>query len=481
MIDRDELFIGGEWVKPAGSARIEVVEPATERVLGTAPEGARGDIDRAVAAARKVIDGGEWSGFSPNERADVMAALSTELQSRAEELAQLTTREIGTPISMSILLQVFAATAVLDYYTGLTRTFDFEQRRQGMLSEVIVRQEPVGVVGAIVPWNAPLFVTMLKLAPALAAGNTVVVKPSPQTALDAYVLAECVQAAGIPAGAVNIVAAGGDVSEYLVTHPGVDKISFTGSTGTGRRIAGLCGERLKRCTVELGGKSAAIVLDDADLDANIDKLVMGAAFPNNGQACAAQTRILASRARYGEVVGAVTERVRALRTGDPLDPATEIGPLVSRRHLEVVRGYIAKGQEEGAKIAVGGDVPDHLTRGWFVEPTVFVDVDNSMAIAQEEIFGPVVVVIPYGDVDDAVRIANESSYGLSGSVWTQDQELGVDIARRVRTGTMGINGMGVDLGAPFGGVKCSGIGRECGPEGLMDYLEPKTIIPNPIG
>jgi betaine-aldehyde dehydrogenase len=411
----------------------------------------------------------------------MMAALSGQLQSRAEELAQLSTREIGTPVSMSILLHVFSAVAVLNYYTDLARTFEFEQRRQGAFSEVIVRREAVGVVGAIVPWNAPLFVTMLKLAPALAAGNTVVLKPAPQTALDAYILAECVQAAGLPSGVVNIVAGGGDVGEHLVSHPLVDKISFTGSAGTGRRIASLCGEHLKRCTLELGGKSAAIVLDDADITANIDKLVIGGSLPNNGQACAAQTRILASRDRYDEVLDATVERVRALRVGDPLDPATEIGPLVSQRQREVVRGYIAKGQNEGAKVAVGGSIPEHLPKGWFVEPTVFSDVDNEMTIAQEEIFGPVVAVIPYNDVDDAVRIANESSYGLSGSVWTQDKERGLEVARRVRTGTIGINGMGVDLGAPFGGFKSSGIGRECGPEGLLDYLEAKTINPNPIG
>jgi len=481
VILRDKLFIGGEWVEPAGSGTIEVIEPATEEVLGRAPEGTPADIDRAVAAARRAFDAGQWAASSPRERAEVMAALSAQLQSRADELAQLTTREIGSPISTSILLQVFTAVSVLDYYTELARTFEFEQRRHGAFTEVIVRHEPVGVVGAIVPWNVPLFIAMLKLGPALAAGNTVVLKPSPQTALDAYVLAECAQAAGVPAGVLNVVAAGGDIGEHLVTHPDVDKISFTGSTRTGRDIARLCGERLKRCTLELGGKSAAIVLDDADIAANIDKLVVAAAFPNNGQACAAQTRILASRDRYDEVVDAVAERVRALRTGDPLDPTTEIGPLVSRRQLDTVRGYITRGRDEGAKVAVGGGVPDHLPKGWFVEPTVFVDVDNNMTVAREEIFGPVVVVIPYNDVDDAVRIANDSSYGLSGSVWTQDQEHGLDIARRVRTGTFGINGMGVDFGAPFGGFKCSGIGRECGPEGLLDYLEAKTIIPNPVG
>jgi betaine-aldehyde dehydrogenase len=478
MIAKETLFIGGDWIDPAGPGRIELVEPATEEILGSAPHVSRTDIDRAVSAARQAFDAGPWAVSSPNERADVMSALSAQLQGRAEELAHLITRENGSPISMSMMLQVFAGTVTLDYYAALARTFPFEERRKGAFApEVIVRHEPVGVVGAIVPWNVPLFIAMLKIGPALAAGNTVVLKPSPETALDAYILAECAQAAGLPPGVLNIVAADREVSEYLVTHPDVDKISFTGSSRTGRRIASLCGELLRRCTLELGGKSAAIVLDDADLGAHIQGLVVGGSLPNNGEACAAQTRILASRDRYDEVVDTVVETVRALPTGDPLDPNTVIGPMVSQRQQDVVLGYIAKGRDEGAKVAVGGGVPKDLPKGWYVEPTVFVDVHNRMTIAQEEIFGPVIVVIPFDDVDDAVRIANDSSYGLSGSVWTRDQALGLDIARRVRTGTFGINGMGVDAAGPFGGFKCSGLGREFGPEGLLGYLEAKTIVP----
>jgi len=478
VIVKDKLFIDGQWVDPAGSGTIEVIEAHTEQVLGTAPDGTEADIDKAVAAARRTFDTGEWTSTTPEQRAEIMAGISGNLQARYEEIAELISRENGSPKSFSVMAQVFASTMVLDYYTNLAKSFTFEEERQGALGQVLVRREPVGVVGAIVPWNVPLFVTMLKLAPALAAGCTMVLKPAPETALDAYLLAEACEAAGLPKGVLNIVAAGREVGEHLVTHPDIDKISFTGSTAAGRRIASLCGERLRRCTLELGGKSAAIVLDDADLSANIDNLLIGGSYMNNGQACVAQTRILASRSNYDEVVEALVERARALRVGDPLDDATEIGPLVAKRQQDRVLGYIQKGQEEGAKVAIGGGVPADQPKGWFVEPTVFVNVDNKMTIAQEEIFGPVIVVIPYDDVDDAVRIANDSPYGLSGSVWTQDQGQGLDIARRVRTGTFGINGMGMDFGAPFGGFKCSGIGRELGPEGLAGYLEYKNISLN---
>jgi betaine-aldehyde dehydrogenase len=343
-----------------------------------------------------------------------------------------------------------------------------------MLGPALVRREPVGVVGAIVPWNVPLFVTMLKLAPALAAGATVVLKPAPETPLDAVLLAEAIREAELPAGVVNIVPAGREVGEHLVTHPGVDKISFTGSTAAGRRIAALCGERLKRVTLELGGKSAAIILDDADLGSTIAGL-LPAAMMNNGQACMAQTRVLASRRRYAEVVEGLVEAVCALPVGDPTAPETFCGPLVAARQRERVESYIRAGREEGAAIAVGGGRPAGLARGWYVEPTVFTRVDNRMRIAREEIFGPVIAVIAYDDETDAVRIANDSDYGLSGTVWTADVDRGLDVARRVRTGTYTVNGFWMEFSAPFGGFKCSGIGRELGPEGLEAYLEPKTI------
>jgi len=470
----EKLFIGGEWVAPSTTATIEVISPHSEEVVGRVPEAKEADVDRAVAAARAAFDAGPWPHMPPSERADIMAALNGALQQRAEDLAVTITTEMGTPISFSRIGQVMAANMVLDYFTGLARQFPFEEIRPGMLGPALVRREAVGVVGAIVPWNVPLFVTMLKLAPALAAGATVVLKPAPETPLDAMLLADAIQEAGVPKGVVNIVPAGREVGEHLVTHAGVDKISFTGSTAAGRRIAALCGERLRRVTLELGGKSAAIILDDADLDQVIPGL-LPAAMMNSGQACIAQTRILVSRRRHDAVVDALVTAVRGIKVGDPMEPDTFCGPLVAARQRDRVEGYIALGRKEGARIVTGGGRPAWAKRGWYVEPTVFVGVDNAMRIAREEIFGPVVAVIPYASEDDAVGIANDSDYGLSGTVWTADVDHGVDIARRVRTGTYTVNGFAMEFSAPFGGFKNSGLGRELGPEGLAAYLEPKTI------
>jgi betaine-aldehyde dehydrogenase len=470
----DTLFLDNTWVAPAGTGTIDVISPATEKVIATVPDGTRADIDRAVAGARAAFDHGDWPALSAAERADLMSALSAALQARCDELARTITSENGSPISWSLLGQVFAATMALDYYAGLAREYVFEDARDGLMGPALVRREPVGVVGAIVPWNVPLFTSMLKLGPALAAGCTVVLKPAPETPLDAYLLAECIVAAGFPPGVVNIVAAGRDVGEHLVTHPDVDKVAFTGSTAAGRRIGALCGERLRRVTLELGGKSAAIVLDDADIGSTVEGLVP-AAMMNNGQACVAQTRILVPRSRAGELAGALVEAVRGVNVGDPFDPATGIGPLVASRQRDRVEGYIATGTREGATIATGGGRPRGLDRGWYVEPTVFTDVDNTMTIAREEIFGPVVAVIAYDDEDDAVALANDSDYGLAGTVWSADTDRAIDVARRVQTGTLSINGFTLDFNCPFGGRKASGLGRELGPEGLEAYLEAKTI------
>ncbi len=470
----DRLFIGGEWVEPAGSSVFDVVNPATEEVVGSAPEATEADVDRAVAAARAALDGGEWAGMPAAERAELMARLHGLVQEHANDLAELITAENGAPLLFSHFGQVGAAGMVLDYFTGLTRTFPFEDVRPGMMGPALVRKEPVGVAAGIIPWNVPLFITLLKFAPTLASGSTMVLKPAPETPLDALVLAELVEAAGIPAGVFNVVPAGREVGEYLVTHPGVDKVSFTGSTLAGRRIGALCGDLLRRCTLELGGKSAAILLEDADPAGVAAELLPMGSMMNNGQACVAQTRILAPRSRYAEFVDAITEGVAGMKVGDPMDMETAVGPLVAERQRERVEGYIAVGRDEGARVTTGGGRPD-FDKGWWVEPTVFAEVDNSMRIAQEEIFGPVVCVIPFDDVDDAVRIANDSDYGLSGSVWTADVDAGTDVARRVRTGTYTVNGFAMEWGAPFGGFKNSGIGRELGPEGLEEYLEYKTI------
>jgi betaine-aldehyde dehydrogenase len=473
---QEKLFIGGEWVDPAGSDVIEVISPHTEEVVGRVPEGTTADIDRAVQAARTAFDEGEWPRLAPDERIAKVERFSELYAARMMDMAQVITTEMGSPISFSQLAQAPAPWMMLNTFIQVAKDLDWEEERTGMLgSPIVVRSEGVGVVGAIVPWNVPQFVTMSKLAPALLSGSTIVIKPSPETPLDAILMAELLEEAGIPKGVVSVIPAGREVGEHLVRHPGVDKIAFTGSTAAGRTIASICGEQLKRVSLELGGKSAAIVLDDADLAKTMEGLKF-ASLMNSGQACVAQTRILASRAKYDEVVTALAETVKGMTVGDPDDPATEIGPLVAERQQERVDKYIALGQEEGARVVVGGNGrPDGIDKGWYVQPTVFADVDNKMRIAQEEIFGPVLAVIPYDDVDDAVRIANDSEFGLAGSVWTADEAQGMDVARRVRTGTYGVNQYTMDFVAPFGGFKASGIGREFGREGLEHYLELKSI------
>ena len=477
-ISYDSFFIGGEWVRPSSAARIDVTSASTEEAIGSVPEAQEADIDAAVAAARRAFDDPDgWSQQEPAQRAAAIERLAVALEARAGEMAQRVSAQNGMPISIATMLEGGFPVVVLRYMAGLVANATFEEERPGHLGgTTIVRREPIGVVGGIVPWNYPQTLAAFKYGPALAAGCTIVLKPSPETVLDAFLLAEAAADAGIPPGVINIVPGGREVGAYLVQHRDVDKVAFTGSTAAGRRIAETCGRLLRPVTLELGGKSAAIVLDDADLDlAKIGNDLFAATLVNNGQTCYLGTRVLAPRARYDEVVDTLAAFASSLAVGDALDPATQIGPMASDRHRDRVEGYIAKGTSDGARLVTGGGRPRDLDRGWFVEPTVFADVDNASTIAQEEIFGPVLAVIPYRDEEDAIRIANDSDYGLGGSVWTTDAEHGKDVARRVRTGTIGINGYLPDPGAPFGGVKASGIGRELGPDAVTAYQQYKSI------
>jgi len=476
--DYDKLYIGGEWVDPHGTGSIEVISPHTEEVIGRVPDASPADMDRAVTAARQAFDDGPWPRMTPAERAEGIKRLSGALQSRSQDIADVISSQNGSPKSWSLMGQVFSATMVLDTYAGLASGYGWEDHRTGALgTPVVVRRAPVGVAAGIIPWNVPLFISALKLGPAMAAGCPIVLKPAPETPLDSYLLAEAVDEADLPPGVVNIVAAGRETGEHLIRHPGIDKVSFTGSTAVGKHIGEVCGGMLKRVTLELGGKSAAIVLDDATLDeAMLGNLVMSGLM-NNGQVCGAQSRILVSTKRYADVVDALAGAVGALTVGDPLDDSVQVGPLVAERQRTRVEGYLEAGKAAGARPVVGGGRPESLPTGWYIEPTVFADVRNDMKIAQEEIFGPVLSVIPYDDEKDAVAIANDSDYGLCGSVWTADPEHGAAVAAQVRTGVVAVNSsMILDFNAPFGGFKQSGIGRELGPEGIAPYTEYQTII-----
>lgn len=475
MQERSEIFVGGKFVASDAKGRIDVVSPNTEEVIGRVPDATPADVDRAVAAAREAFDQGPFPRWTPEERADGINRLSEALKKRSQDIASTISSENGCPISMSLGVQVLSSTMVLDVNAGFARSFNFDETRKGVMGQPVrVRRAPVGVSALIVPWNVPLYVIAMKLGPALAAGCTVVIKAAPETALDPYLLMEAAQEAGLPPGVINVLSAGRETSEYLVKHPGVDKVSFTGSTATGARIGALCGERIKRCTLELGGKSAGIILDDVNLASAVPQM-LGAGLLNNGQACAAQTRFLAPRSRYQEIVDAMAAGMAAMKVGNSLDPATQIGPVVAKRQRDKILGYLDAGKQAGAKAATGGGAPKG--KGWFIDPTLFYDVSNQMTIAREEIFGPVLVVIPYDGEEQAIAIANDSDYGLGGGVWCGDTAHGVEVAARIRTGTITVNTpMLVDMNSPFGGFKKSGIGRECGPEGIAPYTEYQSII-----
>jgi aldehyde dehydrogenase (NAD+) len=471
-VAHERLYIAGEWVSPSDGRLVEVINPTTEEALGQAALAGPSDIDRAVRAARAALDDGPWASSTVRERAAVLTRAGQLIEARADEFARLLTLEVGSPQNIASV-QPLACKLFLDWHAAQAATFPWEDERQGVLGPILVRRPPVGVVGAIVPWNYPLGLSFPKLSPALLTGCTVVLKPPEETPLFGSLVAEVFAEAGLPPGVLNIVAADRQVSEALVRHPLVDKISFTGSTRAGRRIAALCGEQLKRCSLELGGKSAAILLPEVDLDTAIPALAPST-MANNGQTCINQTRVLAPRRRYADVVEALREAIGAFQVGDPADTDTDIGPLISDAQRQRVEGYIAKGRAEGARLGLGGARPE-LDRGYFVQPTIFADVDNTMTIARQEIFGPVVAVIAYDDEDNAVAIANDSDYGLSGSVWGPDPEHAKDVARRIRSGNVAINQHTLDPGGPFGGFKQSGLGREYGLEGLDAYVEIQSI------
>lgn len=467
---RDKIFIGGEWVEPSGSEPIEVVNPASEEVIGTIPACSPEDADRAVAAAREAFT--SWSQTSREERAGHINSIAEGLQGRAEEMTATITQELGMPLKLSGIIQVGLPTSQFASMPKLMEEVAWEEE----IGNSRVLREPVGVLGAITPWNYPLNQIAAKVAPALAAGCTVVLKPSEVTPLNAFLLAEVVEAAGLPAGVFNVVTGLGPVvGEAIAAHPGVDMVSFTGSTRAGRRVSELAAETVKPVAMELGGKSPNLILDDADLARAVPDGV-AKCFLNSGQTCSALTRMLVPRQRLAEAEELARATAESFTPGDPFDSSTRLGPLVSDVQRERVRGYIAKGIEEGARLITGGaEPPDGLERGYFVRPTVFSEVEAEMTIGQEEIFGPVLAIQPYEGEDDAIRIANSTPYGLAGGVWSADSERAIAVARRIRTGQIEINGGAFNPLAPFGGYGQSGHGRENGRYGIEELLQVKSL------
>jgi acyl-CoA reductase-like NAD-dependent aldehyde dehydrogenase len=458
-----------------------VVSPHTEKSIADVTAAGPADVDLTVNAARTAFDSGTWGRTEPLERVAAVRRLADVYDQRRLEMAETISAEIGAPITFAQRAQVGLPAMMMRAFCGLAERHQWQETRTGFFgSDVHVHKEPVGVVAAIVPWNMPQFLIVTKLVPALLAGCTVVIKPAAESPLNAMLLADMIDQIDLPPGVVSVLPGGGAVGQLLVSHPGVDKVSFTGSTAAGRAVAAACAPNLTKVSLELGGKSAAIVVDDATPEA-VAVGVRSASLSNSGQICNALTRVLVPERRHDEYVDALAAEMTALRVGDPSDPDTQMGPLVSQRQQHRVRGYIETGQHEGAQLVVGGSgMPGGLERGWYVQPTLFAGAHNTMRIAREEIFGPVITVIPYRDEDDAVAIANDSDYGLAGSVWTADTDRGLAIARRIRTGTLGVNqGYTMDPFAPFGGVKASGYGRELGPEGLDGYLDTKSIAVAP--
>ncbi|MDI9896124.1 aldehyde dehydrogenase [Rhodococcus sp. IEGM 1381] len=469
----DKLFIGGKWVEPSSDKVIEVVSPITEELLATVPDAQPADIDRAVAAARKAFDEGPWPRMTAAERAPYLIRIQEEVEKRFDAMTEAFTAEIGAPAGASVAFHNNALKMWGDAST-LHERFEFEEQRTWAEGHGTLVREPIGVVATIIPWNGPVATASLKIAPALAAGCTVVLKPAPEGPVSTMILAEALEAAGLPEGVISLLPGGRETGEHLVRHKDVDKISFTGSTLAGRKIMSICGERIARVTLELGGKSAGIIADDIALDKVFPALAF-AGIGHSGQVCAAITRIVVPRHRQDEIVETIKSIFESVPVGDPREEGTVIGPLAAERQRTRVLDYIEVGKAEGARLVTGGGRPAGLDKGWYVEPTLFADVTNDMRIAQEEIFGPVVVVIPFDTIDEAVAIANDSDYGLSGAVYADDEALAESMARRIRTGQISVNSWDMCVTQPFGGYKQSGLGREGNVEGLSSFLETKLI------
>jgi len=467
---REHFYIDGRWQQPASGDRIDVHSAATEDTIGHVPRGTPEDVDRAVAAARRAFDQG-WALTGPAERADWLRKLADALERRVPQIADTIAREVGMPITMSTAVQAELPVKTARSYAQLATGLHLEEQ----IGNSIVTREPFGVAGMITPWNYPLHQIMAKVAPAIAAGCTMVLKPSEVAPLNSYLLAEAALDAGLPAGVLNIVHGEGPiVGEAIANHPGVDMISFTGSIRAGQRVAALAAATIKKVTLELGGKSAFIVLDDAPLEKAVARGV-NSAMLNSGQTCSAWTRMIVPRARMNDVLQIASGALAKLKVGDPLDADAKLGPLVSELQRHRVEGYIQKGLAEGARLVAGGGRPPGFARGHYVEPTIFADVGPRMTIAQEEIFGPVLAVLPYDTEDEAIAIANDTIYGLAGGVWGGDTDRALRVARRMRTGQVDVNGGRFNPLAPFGGYKWSGIGREFGKYGLEEYLQIKAI------
>jgi acyl-CoA reductase-like NAD-dependent aldehyde dehydrogenase len=477
MYERSQLFIGGEWVAPSTGAVIDVVSPHTEQIIGHAAAAAPADVDRAVLSARTAFDTGPWARLSVGERIAAVERLAAAYRERRAEVAELISATIGAPVTFAKHVQARLPLMAMAAFSKVASEYPWEESRPGFYgNDIRIAKLPVGVVAAIVPWNMPQFLTIGKVIPALLAGCTVVLKPAPESALDALLFADIVASVDLPPGVLNVVPGDRATGAHLVEHPGVDKVSFTGSTAAGRQVAMACASGLKQVTLELGGKSAAIVLDDAD-PAAAAKAIQMASLANSGQVCNALSRVLVPESRSTEFVDALEAELAALTVGDPSDPTTQLGPLVAKRQQTSVRDYIEDGQRAGARLVLGGSaLPDGVDRGWYVRPTLFADATNDMRIAREEIFGPVLTVIGSRDEAAAIASANDSDYGLAGAVFTADCERGLGIASRIRAGSFGVNeGYIMDPFAPYGGMKASGWGRELGREGLEGYLVSQSI------